>query len=116
MSEDFNPHDISKTIDNHAKDLKDIDKRLNNLEQQLGSDYIVNTLNCRIKESTTISSTISDILQKLLSSDNKTKNNLKLVVEDVNKNIYKILIGKFGAVIIVFLTLLADALIKKYIG
>ncbi len=115
-NQDFKAQDIVKTVDEHAKDLQGIEKRLSTLERKFGPENIVQTLNSNIKESTTISETIATILQKLLSSDDTTKTNINLIVEKIDRNQWKIFIGKSGTAIGIIIGFIIEALIKKIIG
>lgn len=117
---DFDPKQIVNFVDSHTKEIGDLSKRITALEDKYGSnEKLADTLCGASETALKLQTMLRNTFVKALENDEPTKNAVKTIIGNTEREQAKILFNQYGgkiwAVIIFLFGLLAEALINKFI-
>lgn len=114
---DFDKNSLIQTIVSHTENLNFVARRVDFLEQKIGNETLfAETFHEAYTKTKKVDEAVSDILIKLLKSDEEIKSSVSKIVNDLDRSYFKRLLKNIGigvwTIFVIVITVVIDRLIK----
>ena len=113
QNNDFDVNALLSDVSNHARDMTTLTKKVECLEDKLGShEKIATTLSDTAKTAVKMQEMLADTFTTLLKSNKAVRESVVELVDEVDRSYLKAFLKRFGSFIGAILLLLVGAILK----